>query len=290
MSKRRLALAVEGLGAPLRAAAGCLERTSRSRSPPATSPCLLGLNGAGKTTLFSLVTRLYAQPQGTIRIFGMDIREQPSEACAQMGIVFQQPTLDLDLSVEQNLFYHCALHGMSRRDAARRIAAEIERVGLVDRRRDKVRQLSGGQRRRVEIARALLHRPRLLLLDEPTVGLDIASRQFLLDHVRRLCRDEGLAALWATHLIDEVGEGARVVVLHKGEVLADGAAAQLIGQMRALVDARRLRRRWCRSAKRHEADPLPALLRRHREARVAALPESARPFLRGAGAAAGVAG
>jgi ABC-2 type transport system ATP-binding protein len=78
-----------------------------------------------------------------------------------------------------------------------------------------------------------LHQPRLLLLDEPTVGLDIASRQFMLDHVRRLCRDEGLAALWATHLIDEVGEGARVVVLHKGEVLADGAAAQLLGQMRA---------------------------------------------------------
>ena len=105
---------------------------------------------------------------------------------------------------------------MSRRDAAERIAAEIERVGLADRRRDKVRQLSGGQRRRVEIARALLHQPRLLLLDEPTVGLDIASRQFLLDHVRQLCRDEGLAALWATHLIDEVGEGAQVVVLHAG--------------------------------------------------------------------------
>jgi len=85
----------------------------------------------------------------------------------------------------------------------------------------------------VEIARALLHQPRLLLLDEPTVGLDIASRQFMLDHVRRLCREEGLAALWATHLIDEVGEGARVVVLHKGEVLADSAAAQLIAQMRA---------------------------------------------------------
>jgi ABC-2 type transport system ATP-binding protein len=155
------------------------------------------------------------------------------ECLRQMGIVFQQPTLDLDLSVEQNLYYHCALHGLSRRDATRRIAAEIERVGLVDQRRDKTRQLSGGQRRRIEIARALLHQPRLLLLDEPTVGLDIASRQFMLDHVRRLCRDEGLAALWATHLIDEVGEGARVIVLHKGEVLADGAAAQLLGQRRA---------------------------------------------------------
>jgi len=200
---------------------------------PGDFTVLLGLNGAGKTTLFSLATRLYAQSEGTIRIFGMDIRERMLECLRQMGIVFQQPTLDLDLSVEQNLYYHCALHGLSRGDAAKRIAAEIERVGLVDQRRDKTRQLSGGQRRRIEIARALLHQPRLLLLDEPTVGLDIASRQFMLDHVRRLCRDEGLAALWATHLIDEVGEGARVVVLHKGEVLADGAAAQLLGQRRA---------------------------------------------------------
>jgi ABC-2 type transport system ATP-binding protein len=225
------ALAVEGLGhrfGPRRV----LKDVSFSVAP-GDFTVLLGLNGAGKTTLFSLATRLYAQSEGTIRIFGMDIRERMLECLRQMGIVFQQPTLDLDLSVEQNLYYHCALHGLSRRDAATRIAAEIERVGLVDQRRDKTRQLSGGQRRRIEIARALLHQPRLLLLDEPTVGLDIASRQFMLDHVRRLCRDEGLAALWATHLIDEVGEGARVVVLHKGEVLADGAAAQLLGQMRA---------------------------------------------------------
>jgi ABC-2 type transport system ATP-binding protein len=200
---------------------------------PGEFTVLLGLNGAGKTTLFSLATRLYAQAEGTIRIFGMDIREQALECLRLMGVVFQQPTLDLDLSVEQNLFYHCALHGLSHRDAAQRIAAEIERVGLADQRGEKARRLSGGQRRRVEIARALLHRPRLLLLDEPTVGLDISSRQFMLDHVRQLCGEEGIAALWATHLIDEVGDGARVVVLHKGEVRAVGAAAQLLGETRA---------------------------------------------------------
>ena len=199
---------------------------------PGDFTVLLGLNGAGKTTLFSLATRLYAQGEGTIRVFGMDIREHPSDCLRQTGVVFQQPTLDLDLSVEQNLFYHAALHGISHSQAAGRIASEIPRVGLADRRRDKVRQLSGGQRRRIEIARALLHQPRLLLLDEPTVGLDIASRQFLLDHVRRLCREEGLAALWATHLIDEVGEDARTVILHKGEVLAVGAAGQVLGENR----------------------------------------------------------
>jgi ABC-2 type transport system ATP-binding protein len=200
---------------------------------PGEFTVLLGLNGAGKTTLFSLATRLYAQGEGIIRVFGMDLRRQPLECLQLMGVVFQQPTLDLDLSLEQNLYYHCALHGLSRHEAAGRIAVEVERVGLSERRREKVRQLSGGQRRRVETARALLHRPRLLLLDEPTVGLDISSRQFLLDHVRYLCREEGLAALWATHLIDEAGEGARVVVLHKGEVRADGGAAQLLDETRA---------------------------------------------------------
>jgi ABC-2 type transport system ATP-binding protein len=209
---------------------------------PGEFTVLLGLNGAGKTTLFSLATRLYAQAEGAIRIFGMDIRNRALDCLRLLGVVFQQPTLDLDLSLEQNLYYHCALHGLSHREAAGRIAGEVERVGLTEQRREKCRRLSGGQRRRVEIARALLHRPRLLLLDEPTVGLDIASRQFLLDHVRQLCREEGLAALWATHLIDEVGEGARVVVLHRGEVRAVGDAARLIGEtgapsMRAAFEA-----------------------------------------------------
>jgi ABC-2 type transport system ATP-binding protein len=200
---------------------------------PGDFTVLLGLNGAGKTTLFSLVTRLYAQTEGSIRVFGLDLRERASECLRKIGIVFQQPTLDLDLTVEQNLYYHCALHGLAHRKAARRIATELDRVGLADRRGEKLRRLSGGQRRRIEIARALLHAPRLLLLDEPTVGLDIASRQFMLDHVRRLCREQNLAVLWATHLIDEVGDGARVVVLHKGEVLAEGAGAELICQMQA---------------------------------------------------------
>jgi ABC-2 type transport system ATP-binding protein len=234
------ALAVEGLGhrfGPRRV----LKDVSFSMAP-GDFTVLLGLNGAGKTTLFSLATRLYAQSEGTIRIFGMDIRDRMLECLRQMGIVFQQPTLDLDLSVEQNLYYHCALHGLSRRDATRRIAAEIERVGLVDQRRDKTRQLSGGQRRRIEIARALLHQPRLLLLDEPTVGLDIASRQFLIDHVRRLCAEENLAVLWATHLIDEVETTGKVIVLHRGKVLAQGAVPDVIRtagapSMRAAFDA-----------------------------------------------------
>jgi len=189
---------------------------------------LLGLNGAGKTTLFALVTGLYHSRGGSIAVYGADLKHQYLKALAKIGAVFQQSTLDLDLSIEQNMFYHAALHGMARSVAAPRITAELERISLNDRRRDKARNLSGGQRRRVELARALIHEPTLLLLDEPTVGLDIESRQFLLDHVRRLCAERGMAVLWATHLIDEADENSRIVVLHKGKVLATGTAPEVV--------------------------------------------------------------
>jgi ABC-2 type transport system ATP-binding protein len=189
---------------------------------------LLGLNGAGKTTLFALTTGLYHSRHGSISVYGADLRRENLKALKRIGAVFQQSTLDLDLTVEQNMFYHAALHGMARSAAAPRITAELERIGLADRRADRARQLSGGQRRRVELARALIHQPALLLLDEPTVGLDIESRQFLLDHVRALCAERGLAVLWATHLIDEADQNAQVVVLHRGKVMAAGPSSELI--------------------------------------------------------------
>ncbi len=195
---------------------------------PSQHCVLLGLNGAGKTTLFSLITRLYDNASGHIRVFGHDVRCQPRPALRHLGVVFQQRTLDLDLSVLQNLIYHGALHGLPAGQAKRRAEEELTRLGLVERAGDKVRKLSGGQMRRVEIARALLHRPRLLLLDEPTAGLDMDSRQAIMDHVQHLCRDQGLAVLWATHLIDEVLPSSQVVVLHLGRVLAQGARDEVI--------------------------------------------------------------
>jgi ABC-2 type transport system ATP-binding protein len=194
---------------------------------PGDFTILLGLNGAGKTTLFALITRLYSARQGSIAVFGHNVERHPREALARLGVVFQQPTLDLDLTVEQNLFYHAALHGLSPARARPLIEAELDRIGLLDRRHDRVRALSGGQKRRVELARALVHQPSLLLLDEPTVGLDIESRQYLLQHVRGLCRNRGIGVLWATHLIDEAGEDARVIVLHQGRILADDNALAL---------------------------------------------------------------
>ena len=144
-----------------------------------------------------------------------------------VGVVFQLRTLDLDLSVEQNLIYHAALHGIGKREARARAADVLQRIALSERANDKVRNLSGGETRRVEIARALLHSPRLLLLDEPTVGLDIKSRASILGRVREMV-EEGVSVLWATHLIDEVGQHDHVIVLHQGRVLARGAAARII--------------------------------------------------------------
>jgi len=188
---------------------------------------LLGPNGAGKSTLFGLLTRLLALQQGDILLAGQSLKKQPAEAMRKIGVVFQQNALDLDLTVRQNLQYHAALHGMSRKEARARGDQELERFGLVSRANEAVRQLNGGHRRRVEIARALLHQPSLLLLDEPTVGLDVASRKALNQHVRNLCDEDGLTVLWATHLIEEVREDDRVLILHQGQLLADGAGHEI---------------------------------------------------------------
>jgi ABC-2 type transport system ATP-binding protein len=200
---------------------------------PANFTALLGLNGAGKSTLFSLITRLFGVQAGHISIFGHDIGRDPGEALRRMGVVFQPRTLDLDLSVTQNLLYHAALQGIDRRGARLRAADVLSHIGLADRTGSKVRDLSGGQMRRLEIARALLHRPRLLLLDEATVGLDVKARADILDHVRRLVIEQGVGVLWATHLFDEIVPGDDLVVLHQGRVLAQGGVARIIAEAKA---------------------------------------------------------
>jgi ABC-2 type transport system ATP-binding protein len=197
---------------------------------PSSFTVLLGLNGAGKSTLFSLITRLYAIRSGQIRIFGHDVATEAGAALSKLGVVFQSRALDIDISVRQNLMYHAALHGIASRRAGELIAQVLDRVAMTDRSADRVGNLSIGQMRRIEIARALLHQPRLLLLDEPTVGLDIKARAGILDHVRRLSKDEGIGVLWATHLIDEAAAGDDVVMLHKGSVLARGTVGDVVGR------------------------------------------------------------
>ncbi len=189
---------------------------------------LLGLNGAGKSTLFSLVTRLYDNVSGAITIRGFDVRRKPSQALQRLGVVFQSRTLDSDLSLLQNLKYHAALHGFHGVEATKRAMRALEVVGLAERAGEKIRAMSGGQARRVEIARSLMHRPNLLLLDEATVGLDVGSRESVVKIVRGLVANEGLGVLWATHLMDEVKPRDLVVVLHKGKVLFEGSVPALL--------------------------------------------------------------
>ena len=191
---------------------------------------LLGPNGAGKTTLFQLLSGLFLPDSGRVEIMGQDMLRNPVPALAMLGIVFQQPALDLELSVTGNLLFHAGLHGMPRAAAKERIAAELARLGLAERAHDKAGQLSGGNRRRVELARALLHDPRVLLMDEATVGLDPASRSDLLKLMLALRQERSVAVLWATHLCDEVSGAERVIVLHRGKVLADTTPAELISR------------------------------------------------------------
>lgn len=200
-----------------------LDRVS-FRVEPGTFCALLGPNGAGKSTLFGLLTRLFTTHEGTIHVAGHDISRNSREALARMGVVFQSPTLDLDLTVQRNLTYFAALQGLGGKQAANRISEALERLGMADRAHERARDLNGGHRRRTEIARALIHKPSVLLLDEPTVGLDVAARASIVSHVHSLASEEGLTVLWATHLTDEVKPADRLVILHQGRILANDTA------------------------------------------------------------------
>ena len=198
------------------------------RTAQAEFTVLLGPNGAGKTTLFSLITGLYHSNRGQVLINSYDIRRQPSKALRQLGVVFQQRSLDVDLTVWQNIKYSANLYGISSTEAKRRATLEMERLNIYDRMHSKIRTLSGGQARRVEIVRALINQPKLLVLDEPTVGLDVESRNMLIRHVRGLCK-QNVSVLWTTHLLDEIEPDDHLVVLKKGKVSAQGKARELTG-------------------------------------------------------------
>jgi ABC-2 type transport system ATP-binding protein len=190
---------------------------------------LLGPNGAGKSTLVSLISGLFAARHGRVIIAGHDMGKEPCRALAAMGIVFQSPTLDADLSVSQNMYYYAALHGISGRVAATAIEESLDRLGMRERLAEKVRDLNGGHRRRMEIARALIHRPKVMLLDEPTAGLDMAMRKSITAHVHELAQNGRMSVLWTTHLADEVSACDDLAILHHGRLVAHGQAKEIVG-------------------------------------------------------------
>ena len=188
---------------------------------------LLGLNGAGKSTIFSLITRLQSLTSGEISINNYSIKDY-SNALKDLGIVFQEPTLDLDLTVKQNLYYYGALKGLNFKETIKSIEDEIKKLELENILNTQVRKLNGGHRRRVEILRALINKPKLLLLDEPTVGLDLKSRFDILNYVKDLVHTKNISVLWITHLFDEVEQNDNVTVIKAGQIVESGIVKDIV--------------------------------------------------------------
>ena len=202
---------------------------------------LLGPNGGGKTTLFKIVSTLLFPTEGTVRVFGDDVVKDPAAVRERLGVVFQHPVLDGRLTVEENLRHQGHLYGLSGRTLTGRIGEVLARVRLEDRRRDLVATLSGGLQRRAEVAKALLHRPQLLVLDEPSTGLDPAARRDIWQDLSALRRDEGTSVILTTHLMDEAAACDRVAILDLGRLVAldtPGALTSAIGGDVVQVTAR----------------------------------------------------
>ena len=188
---------------------------------------LLGPNGGGKSTLFRILATLLAPTSGTANICGLDVGTSPHGVRRRISVVFQSPSLDKKLTVEENLRHHGHLYGMGGQGLETEMSRNLERLGLEDRGRDTVETLSGGLKRRVEIAKALLHHPEVLLLDEPTTGLDPGARKEVWDHLLDLQAREGMTILVTTHLMDEAERCHRIAILHRGRICALGTPAEL---------------------------------------------------------------
>ena len=189
---------------------------------------LLGPNGAGKSTLFSIITGLSSADKGECFINGYNIKEDGIRALKSLGVVFQQPTIDLELSVRENLLFHCRLHGLELLEVIKTIESGLKSSGLEKKINNKVRTLSGGERRKVELIRSLLHKPLMLLMDEPTVGLDPGSRADLLKKIVSLKLQGSISVLWTTHLVDEAEKADKIIILNKGKIQAIGTKTQIL--------------------------------------------------------------
>ena len=189
---------------------------------------LLGPNGAGKSTLFSIITGLSRADRGNCFIDGFNIAQDGIEALKRLGVVFQQPTIDLELTVKENLFFHSRLHGLELLEVKKTIEKELSISKLEKKINNKVKTLSGGERRKIELIRSLLHKPKMLLMDEPTVGLDPGSRVDLLKKIIKLKVKGSLSILWTTHLVDEAEKADKIIILNKGRIQAIGSKSKIL--------------------------------------------------------------
>ena len=188
---------------------------------------LLGPNGGGKSTLFRILSTMMAPTEGKALLAGHDVERDPGGVRREIGVVFQTQSLDRALTVEENLRAQGHLHGLSGHLLRDRMERAMDRLGLKDRRHDLVESLSGGLRRRVEIAKALLHQPKILLMDEASTGLDPSARRDLVRHVENLRDREAVTILLTTHILDEADKCDRLVLLHEGKIVAQGRSAEL---------------------------------------------------------------
>ena len=188
---------------------------------------LLGPNGGGKSTLFRILSTMMVPTEGRAVLAGVDVARDPAQVRRQVGVVFQTQSLDKALTVEENLRAQGHLHGLSGATLRDRMTAAMERLGLFDRRRDLVDTLSGGLKRRVEIAKALLHKPQVLLMDEASTGLDPAARRDVSRHVEDLREKDGVTILLTTHILEEADRCDRLILLHKGNIVAQGSPKEL---------------------------------------------------------------
>jgi ABC-2 type transport system ATP-binding protein len=188
---------------------------------------LLGPNGSGKTTLFRILSTLMVSSGGHARIAGYDVASQAREVRARIGVVFQARSIDLKLTVQENLMHQGHLYGLRGKALGRRIDEVLDRVLLRDRAKDFVETLSGGMQRRVELAKGLIHSPSILLLDEPSTGLDPGARRDLWQYLRTLRDEDGVSVLVTTHLMEEAGHCDRLAILNAGKLVALGHPAEL---------------------------------------------------------------
>jgi len=188
----------------------------------------LGPNGAGKTTTIKMLTTVLAPTSGTVNVNGHDPSREQKKVRRSFGIVFQDPSLDDELTAQENMDLHGILYGVPSAERAKRISMLLEFVGLQDRRKSLVKTFSGGMKRRLEVARALLHRPQILFLDEPTIGLDPQTRNSIWSHIQRLSADEGVTVFFTTHYMEEADRVADdVAVIDHGKIVAQGAPSEL---------------------------------------------------------------